>query len=70
MATLLFATAVYIVKLVKSAPVLAFAAIDLVPLPIYGPKKIVAIPAIDDVVARVICVNAVTPRPGVDDVIA
>jgi hypothetical protein len=51
----MLATAVHIVELVRlgsQIQVLAFTAIDLVPLPIYGYiQDVVAIPAIDDILA-------------------
>jgi len=63
------ATAVDVVVLVSEILVLAFAAIELVPLPILGGKTIVAIPTIDDILALA-SVNPVFARPTVEDVFA
>src|SRR5215218_4977321 len=49
---LLLAAARHVVVLVREILVLAFAAIELVPLPILGGKTIVAIPAVDHIFAR------------------
>ena len=63
------ATAVDVVVLVSEILVLAFAAIELVPLPILGGKTIVAIPAIDDILTLA-SVTPVFARPTVEDVFA
>jgi len=66
---LLLAAAIHIVVLVSNVFVPASTAIELVPPIIIGIKLIVAIPAIDDVVATVWDQIIVTVTP-VDDVIA
>jgi len=68
---LLLAAARHVVVLISVVAVLAFAAIELVPLPItvIGSKHIVTIPAIDDVFANVWDHKIVAVTP-VDDVIA
>jgi len=64
----LLAAAVHIVKLIGEVCVLAFAAIDLVALPIPSEKIIVAIPAIVDI-RSLVSANRVFARPTVEDIV-
>jgi len=66
----LLATAVHIVFIVSKVAVLAFAAIELVPLPTsVSNENIVAIPAIEDIRSRA-RVQKVVGIPAIEDIIA
>src|SRR5215207_5510664 len=65
---LLLEAARHVVVLVSAVAVPAFTAIELVPLPIYGGKIIVAITAIDDILALA-SVQIIVARPTVEDIV-
>jgi hypothetical protein len=69
------AAAVHIVKLVSVVPVPAFTAIELIPLPISGINYIVAVPAVEHILAAAAArltpaIQSVGTRPTVEDVAA
>ena len=72
---LLLATAVHIVDLVSQVSIPAFTAIELIPLPISGINYIVAVPAVEHILAAAAArltpaIQSVGTRPTVEDVAA